>query len=137
VGRTGRTVVSPPPGDGVVGRGGQRLAGQRDLEPLESAAQVPDQVFQIPRRAPGGTGEVPFGQPGQRGGDGGALLMEGDQRVQAGQAFRVEGSLHQPSILWRSRSCRAITSFWISLVPSPINRNGASRYSRSIVYSVL
>ena len=45
------------------------------------------------------------------------------------------GQARPQPILWRSRSWRAITTFWISLVPSPMSRNGASRYRRSIVYS--
>ena len=39
-------------------------------------------------------------------------------------------------ILCFSRRRRAMTVFWISLVPSPIRRNGASRYRRSIVNSL-
>jgi len=39
-------------------------------------------------------------------------------------------------ILWRCRSLRPITIRWISLVPSPISSSGASRYRRSISYSL-
>src|SRR5205085_3189078 len=38
-------------------------------------------------------------------------------------------------ILWRCSSFFPITMRWISEVPSPIRRSGASRYSRSISYS--
>ena len=39
------------------------------------------------------------------------------------------------SIACRSRSLRAITNFWISLVPSPMIINGESRKYRSTSYS--
>ena len=39
-------------------------------------------------------------------------------------------------ILWRLSKPRPITIFWISDVPSPISSSGASRYRRSISYSL-
>jgi hypothetical protein len=42
----------------------------------------------------------------------------------------------EPQILWRCRSFLPMTIFWISDVPSPMSSSGASRYRRSISYSL-
>ena len=48
---------------------------------------------------------------------------------------RRTGAEHQRS-LYSFNSPRLMIVFWISEVPSPISRNGASRMSRSISYSL-
>src|SRR5439155_4727071 len=105
--------------------------GRRVLaKPHDGAFDVPVHVGQellhVPgRRARRWAGEILLGQLQGGLGDAFAFDLERVERL---------GHPHGDT-LWRSRSCRAITIFWISLVPSPISRNGASRYRRSIVYS--
>ena len=66
-------------------------------------------------------------------------LQWGERRNLALEVPHCDGdqlSRDGPSqILFRSRSFFPITIRWISEVPSPITRSGASRYSRSISYS--
>ena len=58
-----------------------------------------------------------------------------DGEVRPRLAVRLTGG-GQPRSLYSSRSRRPMIIFWMSLVPSPMSSIGASRYSRSISYSL-
>ncbi len=83
-----------------------------------------------------------------------SLSPMGEARGARGSSHRARAVLHEPcdlrrpsadrwipatdysAILYSSSRRRPTIIFWISAVPSPISSIGASRYSRSISYSL-
>ena len=57
-------------------------------------------------------------------------------RASAMVRMRTVRAIGTPQILLRCKSLRPMTIFWISDVPSPMSSSGASRYRRSISYSL-